>query len=336
MSETTAETWAVVDEAGVIHGVDVSEGRTGSPPWVAHVADGTARRSLTSARDAVVLMAQARGWSVAEVLAPGQETRASEVAAMRDEIDALPEMLRVGVGGTEPPKAAKTDKECHEAIAVTKAAGRYVGHSIYRKEGDEFVFVRHATQAEDDAWVVVYQTGLAAGWRMIERAEAMAAEVARLEARRGALLAEVDRLAARDRDAGVVIEDLRKMLAGASVDLAAARDDAAQARLDGAREMREQPVAWGAMPTAAEVAAHVARAEPYPHVGAPWLRRYIAFDGSDVTGIEVVYLYVDRERVMTRRPTHSSVYGATVREIASEWRPVDGDGVAVVLTGGAQ
>ena len=80
MSGTTGETWAVVDEAGVRHEVDVSEGRTGSPPWVAHVADGTARRSLVSARDAVVLMAQARGWSIVEVLAPGQVSRAAALA----------------------------------------------------------------------------------------------------------------------------------------------------------------------------------------------------------------------------------------------------------------
>jgi hypothetical protein len=104
MSETMTETWAVVDEAGVIHGVDVSEGRSGSPPWVAHVADGTARRSLTSARDAVVLMAQARRWSVAEVLAPGVETRASEVAhlegrrgALLAEVDRLTAALRVAL-----------------------------------------------------------------------------------------------------------------------------------------------------------------------------------------------------------------------------------------------
>ncbi len=101
----------------------------------------------------------------------------AEVRRLREELDALPEMLRAGVGGTEPPKAAKTDKECHEAIAVTKAAGRYVGHSIYRKEGDEFVFVRHATQAEDDAYIVVYQTGLAAGWRARAERDALRAAV---------------------------------------------------------------------------------------------------------------------------------------------------------------
>lgn len=99
MSET--EQWAVVDEAGERHEVAVDEGRTGSPPWVAHVADGTARRSLTSARDAVVLIAQARGWSIVEVLAPGVETRAAEVAhlearrgALLAEVDRLTAALR--------------------------------------------------------------------------------------------------------------------------------------------------------------------------------------------------------------------------------------------------
>ena len=65
----------------------------------------------------------------------------------------------------------------------------------------------------DDVRAVYYQS------------KEMVAKIEHLEARRGALIAEVDRLAARDRDAGVVIEDLRKMLA--------------TARLDGAREMRE-------------------------------------------------------------------------------------------------
>jgi hypothetical protein len=68
---------------------------------VAHVADGTARRSLTSARDAVVLIAQAMGWSIAEVLAPGVETRAAEVAhlearrgALLAEVDRVTAALR--------------------------------------------------------------------------------------------------------------------------------------------------------------------------------------------------------------------------------------------------
>ena len=132
MSETTGETWAVVDEAGEQHEVAVDEGRGSARSWWAATPD-VARRSHASARAAVVLVAQAQGWGIAEVLAPGAETRA--------------------------------------------------------------------------------------------------AEVAHLEARRGALLAEVDRLTARDRDAGVVIEDLRKMLAAANADHAAARLDGARAAL---------------------------------------------------------------------------------------------------------
>ncbi len=183
-----AETWAVVDEAGAIHEVDVSEGRTGSPPWVAHVADGTARRSLTSARDAVVMMAQARGWSIAEVLAPGAVSRAG-IERERDEARGLLDSVREALGPT-----------CADAT-----------HAALPGLVAEVV----ACDAAMHEWCD--------GQR--ERLREMAAEVAHLEARRGALLAEVDRLAARDRDAGVVIEDLRKMLA--------------TARLDGAREMRE-------------------------------------------------------------------------------------------------
>jgi hypothetical protein len=94
------------------------------------------------------------------------------------------------------------------------------------------------------------------------------------------------------------------------------------------------PVAWGAMPTAAEVEAHRARAEQYPHGGAPWLRRYVAFDGAPATGIEVVYLTHERGRVWLRRPTTGVTYLPSAREEASEWRPLDADGCA--LPEGAQ
>jgi len=292
MSETTAETWAVVDEAGAIHEVDVSEGRTGSPPWVAHVADGTARRSLTSARDAVVMMAQARGWSIAEVLAPGQVSRAG-IERERDEAWALLDAVREVLG---PTCADAT----HEALPGLVA---------------EVVACDAEMHREVDA--------------RGERLREMAAEVAHLEARRGALIAEVDRLAARDRDAGVVIEDLRKMLAGASVDLAAARDDAAQARLDGAREMREQPVAWGAMPTAAEVAARCEGREE-PHRGAPWMRRHTDTSGDFV---EVMYLRAIDGLMYFRDPDGAVWYLMRAAHETSRWRPIDSDGVAV---GGAQ
>jgi hypothetical protein len=94
-------------------------------------------------------------------------------------------------------------------------------------------------------------------------------------------------------------------------------------------ERARQEMRWGAMPTAAEVEAHRARAEQYAHGGAPWVRRYVAFDGAPATGIEVVYLTHERGRVLLRRPTTGVTYLPSAREEASEWRPVDADGCAM-------
>jgi hypothetical protein len=65
-----SETWQVVDEAGAAHEVAVDEGRGSTHSWWAATPD-VARRSHDSARAAVVLVAQACGWAVVEVLAPG-------------------------------------------------------------------------------------------------------------------------------------------------------------------------------------------------------------------------------------------------------------------------
>lgn len=167
------QAWRIVDGSGGVHEVAVTS-RNGGIPWSASVPEVT-RRSYVSAPDAVVLVAHSMGWGIAEVLAPGEPTRAellAENVAQRDraeaaerERDALPEMLRAGVGGTEPTKAAKTDEELRAALAIVKEMGRYSGQTVYRKVGDAFVFVRWATQEEDDAFVTVFQTGLAAGWR---------------------------------------------------------------------------------------------------------------------------------------------------------------------------
>ncbi len=89
------------------------------------------------------------------------------------------------------------------------------------------------------------------------------------------------------------------------------------------------PVAWGAMPTVPEVESHRARAEQYPHGGAPWARKYVAFDGSPATSVEIVYLSHERGRVWLRRPTTGVTYLPSAREVASEWRPIDGDGCAM-------
>jgi len=97
------ETWQVIDDEGAAHEVAVDEGRGPSPSWWAATPD-VARRSHVGPRDAVVLVAQACGWPIAEVLSPGQETRTAEVAhlearrgALLAEVDRLTAALRVAL-----------------------------------------------------------------------------------------------------------------------------------------------------------------------------------------------------------------------------------------------
>jgi len=97
------ETWQVVDDEGAAHEVAVDEGRGSTRSWWAATPD-VARRSHASARDAVVLVAQACGWGIAEVVAPGAETRAEargylegRRGALLAEIDRLTAALRVAL-----------------------------------------------------------------------------------------------------------------------------------------------------------------------------------------------------------------------------------------------
>lgn len=106
-----SEMWQVVDETGAAHDVAVDEGRGPSRSWWAATPD-VARRSHASARDAVVLVAQACEWTVVEVLAPGVETRAEECGylearrgALLAEIDRLTAALRVALA--EPDDSAE-------------------------------------------------------------------------------------------------------------------------------------------------------------------------------------------------------------------------------------
>ena len=109
-----SETWQVVDEDGTAHEVAVDEGRGPSRSWWAATPD-VARRSHASARDAVVLVAQACGWAVVEVLAPGAVSWAdiaAEVAhlearrgALLAEVDRLTAALRVALA--EPDDSAE-------------------------------------------------------------------------------------------------------------------------------------------------------------------------------------------------------------------------------------
>ena len=83
-----SETWQVVDEDGTAHEVAVDEGRGPSRSWWAATPD-VARRSHVGPRAAVVLVAQACGWAVVEVLAPGVETRAEECSYLEARRGAL-------------------------------------------------------------------------------------------------------------------------------------------------------------------------------------------------------------------------------------------------------
>jgi hypothetical protein len=151
------ETWRVVDDEGAAHEVAVDEGRGSARSWWAATPD-VARRSHASARDAVVLVAQACEWAVVEVLAPGQVSAAQ---------------LR----------------------AVAQAAATLVlWHDANTPDGD-------LNDADGRLWTMI-DALRAAGYEMPTGTptgptrDELTAEVAHLEARRGALLAEVDRLRA--------------------------------------------------------------------------------------------------------------------------------------------
>ena len=75
-------TWRIVDGSGGVHEVSVTS-HNGGIPWSASVPEVTRRSYVVGARDAVVLVAHAMGWSIAEVLAPGEPTRAEFAAAVR-------------------------------------------------------------------------------------------------------------------------------------------------------------------------------------------------------------------------------------------------------------
>lgn len=75
------QTWRIVDSSGGVHDVSVTS-NNGGIPWSASVPEVT-RRSYVSAPDAVVLVAHAMGWGIAEVLAPGERSREELAAAVR-------------------------------------------------------------------------------------------------------------------------------------------------------------------------------------------------------------------------------------------------------------
>lgn len=68
-----------------------------------------------------------------------------------------------GACGGATPKAAKSQEELDRAFAAVKAMGKLIGVAVYQKDGDgKDVFVRFATQEEDEAFLTLYQTAVGA------------------------------------------------------------------------------------------------------------------------------------------------------------------------------
>lgn len=85
--------------------------------------------------------------------------------------------------------------------------------------------------------------------------------------------------------------------------------------------------AWGTLPSAAEVTAHVARSAPArASDGAPWAHRCADTSGD---GVAIVYLRTEVCAILWREAFGGVWRPMLARHRASQWRPVDADGVAV-------
>ncbi len=91
-------------------------------------------------------------------------------------------------------------------------------------------------------------------------------------------------------------------------------------------------LAWGPLPSAAEIEAHVTRSAPArASDGAPWARKH-----SDSSGAVVSIVYLSARcgavaaltgGVMIRQPRSGVWYPLDHHDRAAQWRPVDGDGM---------
>lgn len=177
MSET--EQWAVVDGDGAVHEVAVDEGRGSARSWWAATPD-VARRSHASARDAVVLVAQAQGWSIAEVLEPGAEMRAAEVAhlearrgALLAEVDRLTARDRVTWGAM--PTAAEVAARCEGREEPHRGAPWMRRHADASGDFVEVVYLRRTIDGRTfhrspsgGVWYLMREEHEASRWRPID------------------------------------------------------------------------------------------------------------------------------------------------------------------------
>ena len=89
--------------------------------------------------------------------------------------------------------------------------------------------------------------------------------------------------------------------------------------------------AWGPIPSAAEVTAHVTCSAPArASDGAPWAFRSVDSSGDYVA---IIYLRAEGAKVTSREPGHAVWYLLRAWHRQSQWRPVDGDGMPVERSG---
>ena len=112
----TAETWRVVTESGAIGSLEV---RAEAGGW--HDVGGRQYHPLTPLRAAIAHAAWERDWAVAEILAPGELTRAEAAAAMRErcalECDAIANDPESRI------EEARSADHCAEAIRALLTTG---------------------------------------------------------------------------------------------------------------------------------------------------------------------------------------------------------------------
>ena len=86
-------------------------------------------------------------------------------------------------------------------------------------------------------------------------------------------------------------------------------------------------LAWGPLPSAAEVEAHVTRSAPArASDGAPWAHRCADSSGD---GVAIVDLRTEGCAILGREAFGGVWRPMLARHRTSQWRPVDADGVAV-------
>ena len=171
------ETWQVIDDEGKAHEVAVRPTADGAA-WVARDRCGETVVH-GDPRGAVVLLAQSCGWGIAEVLAPGVETRAAEVAhlearrgALLAEVDRLTARDRVTWGAM--PTVAEAEAHAAAAMSPDCAAPwlrRHVDTSgdfvevLYLRAIDGLMYFREPDSA---VWYLMRMCHEASRWRPID------------------------------------------------------------------------------------------------------------------------------------------------------------------------